>query len=419
MKKKAIKKKVYVGDLEPGVYVVELDRPWTEIPFKPPFDIQGFLIGSLEDLEEVRRFCRYVYIDLRLGKDVKTSAWEEGEQETERAASYLHIPQVDLRRPVYPDKNTVENELSAAREIIKDTRQVYSKILDDIVTGKSIDAVSVQKVIGSMVESIVRNPDALTWLSRLKGRDVYTYAHSIAVCVLALTFGRYLGIPEYDLRMLGIGTLLQDIGKLKLPKELLEKSEDLIEEEYELLKKHVDASVEIMRKQSSFPEEAIEIVYCHHERYDAGGYPRGLKGDRIGILCSVAGIVDTYEAMTNERPYRPARTSYEALMTLYGQRNNAFHAAIVEHLTQCIGIFPVGSFVELNTAEVGVVVSRNRVHQLKPKIIIILDPDRQRLKSPTTINLADQAMQENTKPWRITRAVDPKTVGIDTAEFFL
>jgi putative nucleotidyltransferase with HDIG domain len=269
-----------------------------------------------------------------------------------------------------------------------------------------------------MVDSIVRNPDALTWLTRLKLRDDYTYAHSIAVSVLALALGRHLGLPREDLEVLGSSTLLQDIGKLELPKKLLDKPAALSETEYKVIQKHVAFSADILRKHKLLPRRALEIVISHHERYDGSGYPRGIKGNRIDLLSTIAGLVDCYDAMISPRPYSSPMTSFEALSRLYELANNAFPRAIIEHFIQCIGVFPIGSFVELSNGAIGIVVSRNRVRQLKPRIMLITDTAKNRLDSSETIDLAEQESVGDIAPLKISRAVEPQDFGIDPREFF-
>lgn len=410
-----MKKRISVIHVANGMYICGLDRPWTETGFKPPFELQGFHIQNDEEIDAVKAICRYVYIDPTQGADCRfeipedESTWDDDEPGNLLAA--------DLPPPKYEDQATAEEEREAAREVMRDAGQVFNSLLKRTRAGKSIDTEAVKKTVSNLVQSVVRNPDAMMWLLKMKHRDRYSYAHSMTVCVLALTMGRHLGIPQYELNRLGIATMLQDVGRTALPKSLVNKSGEYSEREFELSKVHVEASVAMLREKTTAPDEVIEIVHTHHERFDGSGYPQGLEGHQIGLLSTVAGIADTYAAMTSTRPYREAVTSFTSLMALYEIRNKKFPAAVVEHFIQCIGIFSIGSFVLLNTEEVGIVVARNRIKQLTPRVMLVLDPEGNRIEKLETIDLAEQE-EEDDNMRMISMVVDPEDYDLDPSEFF-
>ena len=409
--------KIATQELKLGMFVAELDRPWELAPFEPPFQLQGFTVQTDEEIEKVKGLCDYVYIDPELGERAERYL-HDGRNLSSTVKGLAQAPPPE-HEPVYPDRVTVEEEMVQAREILEDTRTVYRKIEEDIKAGKAVEPKSVQKVVSSLVESIVRNPDAVMWLAQLKKRHETTYEHSMSVSILALTFGRFLGLPEDELNTLGAAALLQDIGKVTLPVELLNKAGKLSVRERELLNKHVDASVAMLSLKKEFPREVIAIVHAHHERYDGSGYPKGLKKSQISLLATVAGMVDTYEAMTSDRPYREAYTSFDALMWIYEQRDAQFPGAIVEQFIQCVGIFPVGSFVALTSGHIGIVVSRNRIHQLKPKVMVLTDAQGKRRRKPRTVDLATQSVPPGEIPILISKVVDAQEHNLDPAEFFL
>jgi HD-GYP domain-containing protein (c-di-GMP phosphodiesterase class II) len=267
-----------------GMYVVELDCPWNDTPFEMPFHLQGFKIRTLEELQKVKEISRHVIIDIRLGRDTKFGTFIEKQESGGLKNSLPGISPTNQLDSVYDDTTTVEEEIVTARQIMGDAKNLYARVLSQVREGKEVDIGSLRDVVSSMTESVIRNPHALMWLIQLKSRDTYTYAHSIAACVLALAFGRYLGLPEPQLKILGLSTLLQDIGKLKLPMDLLHKSAPLTREEHNQVMSHVTHSVDILRKHPQLPMGTIEIVSAHHERYDGSGYPRGLKGDNINLV---------------------------------------------------------------------------------------------------------------------------------------
>jgi len=270
-----------------------------------------------------------------------------------------------------------------------------------------------------MVESIIRNPDALLLLTKLKDKDSYAYGHAIDVAIYVLAFGRHLGLPKDELNTLGMAGLLQDIGKMKLPSELLEKTEKLSAAEFDLIKTHVPQSVRILENSHGISPDIIEVVASHHERLDGSGYPKGLSGYSFGTFGNMAAIVDCFQALTSERPYAAPVPPYEALQMLYEWRGKYFRAALVEQFIQCIGIYPVGSLVELNTGEVGVVIGQNRVRRMKPRVMVILDPQKKPYKYPAVIDLVNDPKAFGDRPYAIKRGLEYGMYDIDPKEYYL
>jgi len=410
-----MKRKISSQDLKIGMFVAELDKSWVEVPFEAPFQLQGFKVGSNDDIKKTQQHCNFVYIDPTLGIG-STRYIEEGNFLTSFIQKFEKS--IDNTPEAFPEQTTVQEEVPKAREVVDDAMHVYRRVINDVRGGKTLDANGVKKVVGTLVDSLVRNQTALNWLVKLKQQSDVAYDHSISVCVMALTFGHYLGIPKGELNELGSAALLQDIGKIHLPVELLNKAGPLTSEELKLVRKHVDMSVMLLRKQSELTPRIIDIVYSHHERFDGSGYPRGLETDQIDISCTIVGLVDSYEAMLAERPYRAPKTSFEALMEIYEERDRSLPNAIVEQFIQCVGIFPIGSFVELTSGEIGVVVYRDRIQQLKPKVLILLNEEGGRIENPETVNLAAQYVPPDTVPKLINKVVDPKEHDLDPTYFF-
>ncbi|MDJ0956109.1 MAG: DUF3391 domain-containing protein [Arenicellales bacterium] len=413
-----MKRKVASRDLEVGMYIAELDRPWLQAPFAPPFEFQGFTIQKEEEVERIQKICRYVRIDPNRGKEAKRYL-ADGVQLKDITEVFVSLPATSLPKEVYKEKTSFEQEVPTAKQILADTGQVYTKIINDLEKEREIDAEEVKNAVSGLVESVLRNPEAVSWLVGLKQRDTATYVHAISVAVLALTVGRFLGLSIEHLEALGTATLLQDIGKMSLPDNLLHKLDRLDLAEREALKEHVTASVQMLEKAKGFSHQVIQTVRMHHERFDGSGYPQGLFGDDIPLLATISGIVDCYQAGISPRPYRKPKTSFEVLMELYGERDGAFPGGIVEQFIQCIGVFPIGSFVLLNTKEVGIVVRRNQVQQLKPKVMILIDPDGQRLSEPETVDLSAQYLEPEQSPRLIANIVDSKDYDLDPGEFFV
>jgi HD-GYP domain-containing protein (c-di-GMP phosphodiesterase class II) len=415
-----MKKKLDVRDLEMGMYISELDRPWVESPFL----FQGFELASKDELEQLKHHCQYVYIDVDLGPDItpkrmnndataRMRVISEQEAKVKREVNALAVsPQIQHGRPVYPDRVSFEREIPKAKKIEKQTRILLRTTLEEVHKGNNINIPLAEKVVGNMVESVVRNPDALVCLSQLKDVSEYTALHSIRTCILALTFGRHLVLPKEELCLLGMGALLHDIGMAKLPQELLDKPAALTVEEFELIQKHIPWGREVLEQSGGVPATVLEIIEQHHERQDGSGYAGNRKADMIGYWGAIGAIVDVYDAITSERIFRQPLSAEETLKRMYEWRHKDFRADLVEEFIKCMGIYPIGSLVELNTGAVGVVITINRARRLKPKVVLLLTTNKKPLSRKFVADLADHKDSRG-KELKIDRVLPPGTYDIN------
>lgn len=406
------------------MYVSELDRPWIESRFL----FQGFEVRTQEELDELVRLCKYVYVETDVEfKDGHVRPRQPASIGTpdpeEFAAKRIRIEILDkfsehhATKPArYPDLVSLEEELPQAQEIATNANALVENIMHDARFGHVFDSTAIKNSIAGMVQSVLRNPDALLWFSQLKNKDTYTSEHSLRVCILALTFGRHLELPEPDLNMLGIGALLHDIGKVKIPIEILDKPDRLTAEEFELMKQHVPWGVDILSQTPGIPEAAIDVARFHHERYDGSGYTAGLKGEQINLFGQIGAIVDSYDDITSDRPYHQGMAPHDALRKIYEWRRKDFHEILVEQFIQCMGIYPIGSVVEMNTGSVGVVISANRARRLRPRIAMVLDPSKQRYQAPQIIDLIQEDMHGQ-NALLIQRVLPPGSFDINPADY--
>lgn len=380
-----------------GMYISELDRPWVETPFL----FQRFELRTSEEMEQLKKHCTYVYVDTELGPDVapkprdkesvvRILKLEEQDEKIKREVKKIaEAPSRRSQRPAYPDRTPFQRELVRAREVQSQTRVLMRTTIEEVQKGKAINIPLTEKVVDNMVESVIRNPDALVCLSQLKDVSEYTALHSIRTCVLALTFGRHLVLSKDELKILGVGALLHDIGMAKLPATILDKPGGLTVEEFELMTQHVPWGLEILKQSGGVPPAALEILEQHHERHDGSGYVRKLKGDLIGYVGAICAIVDVYDAITSQRVYRGPVSADDALKRMYEWRHKDFHAELVEEFIKCMGIYPIGSLVELSTGGVGVVITINRARRLKPKVVLLLTANKKPLSRKVITDLAE------------------------------
>ncbi|PLW70782.1 HD-GYP domain-containing protein [Pseudohalioglobus lutimaris] len=399
--------KTHVDDLKLGMFVSDLDRPWTDSPFL----LQGFTIDSIDELATLRDLCSYVHVDVGLSKHVEDYALQNshgGRKRTKVIAKMFP----DRTLVTYEDVFTFEGEVGSAEKVFKDYENVIGNIYKSVETSGNLDMVAVSKTVTRVVGSIVRNPDACMLLSAISKKDSYSYSHALSSSVLAAALGRQIGLPVHDLKTLATGALLCDIGKLEIPSTILNKSAPLTEQEWQLVKDHVSLGMKILEDTTGVSPEVKAIVANHHERYDGRGYPAGLSGKNIPPLARVAGLVDCYDAMISDRSYASGVSPADAISKLYTMRDLDFEAELVEEFIQTVGIYPVGSVVELTDGRVGVVVTEHRRRRLRPRILILLNSDKRQLVEPSYVNLLEETEDQAGRPLEILKGVDPSAYNL-------
>jgi HD-GYP domain-containing protein (c-di-GMP phosphodiesterase class II) len=394
-----LKKTVPVSELRFGMYIAELDRPWTETPFR----FQGFLLSTEQQLEALKKYCKSVIVDTE-----KTVAAEPP------SAGMQHFG-----KTVYAEKVTVEQEMAPARSAYTSSHTLVKETLAKVRIGRNLDAERVQVAVKSLTESVLRNPNAMLLFSQLREKGEYAESHSLDSSIYMTAFGRFLQLEHQQIELLGYVGLLQDIGKVRLPKALLEKRGRLTAEEFEQAKLHVGYSVEILRATAGIPIELPRLAVLHHERHDGSGYPNRLQGNHIGLIGSIAAIVDTYDAMTVLRPYADPVAPSAAISNLYKRRGVAFDAGLVEQFIRFLGIFPVGSLVELNSGEVGVVISQNPEQRLKPRVMVIRDAKGIELRPQKLLDLSRSPKATPEEPYRILRTLEQGRVQVRSDQLFM
>jgi HD-GYP domain-containing protein (c-di-GMP phosphodiesterase class II) len=387
-------KRIPVEELRFGMYVAELDRPWTDTPFL----FQGFVLSTQKQLEVLKQYCRSVVVDA-----------ERSEPGVAQAGA----------TQAYAEKASVAQELAPARAAYGSSRNLMHDVLASVRIGRSLDAKRIASAVSAMAESVLRNPDALLLLSQLRAKGEYNESHALDVSIYMITFGRFLELDPDRVELLGYLGLLQDVGKLRLPRHLLDRRGGLSAEELALAQRHVEYSVEILRGTPGLPAELPRLAALHHERHDGSGYPAGLRGGQIGLLGSIAAIVDTYDALTVQRPHADAVSPSAAISTLYKGRGTLFDAHLVEQFIRCIGIFPVGSLVELNSGEVGVVIAQNPARRLAPRVLVIRDAAGNPMIPQKLLDLSRAPKISGNESYRVLGTLERGSVAFDTETMLL
>lgn len=340
--------------LRPGMFVASLDRLWLHTPFPPG----GFYVRDQQQIEHIGRYCTFVYVDP-----------QKSEETLDFALPFEPLP-ATLMAPT-AERLDIEEELPWARQALDALRTAVRGMVREVRRGRLPDLTALNAGLVPVVESVKRCPDALLWLLRTGESDGYIYRRSAGTAIISAVYGDKLGFDRTALIELALGGLLMDIGKIEVPVPILAKSDNLSPEETGLVRKHVCHAVELVRIMDNVPDRVISMVSNHHERFDGSGYPNNRRGTEIPLFARIAGIVDTFDAITQDRRYAPAISAHTALRYLNGQRRTKFDDALLQEFIRALGIYPTGTWVELLDGSIGVVCAQNQHWPLAPRIAIV------------------------------------------------
>jgi HD-GYP domain-containing protein (c-di-GMP phosphodiesterase class II) len=352
---------------------------------------------------------------LRGGKAEQTTAGER--ERASRDAIRGWLPD-DIRLETYKEVRSVQQELPRARSAFGRSEDVLKTLIVDVKAGRVPQVAEVADAVDDMVASMVDNPDALLWVGRLREEDVNTYNQGVKVALYLIALGRQLGFPKRELGLLGMIGMLADVGKIRLPRALLDKPGMLTSAEFGLIKEHVRLGIDALSEAGSLPTEVEFGIAQHHERLDGSGYPKGLKGNDISIYGRMSGIADSFAALITPRAYANPSAPQEALMKLYECAGSSFHEPLVEQFVQAVGVFPVGSLVELSSGEVAIVVAHNRVRRLEPRVLVLTWPDKAPLSVPIERDLLSSSGSGSDR-LRIVRGLPSGSYGLKLRDYYL
>jgi HD-GYP domain-containing protein (c-di-GMP phosphodiesterase class II) len=368
--------------------VVALDRPWTDVPT----DFQDMIIHDVDDVATLRHYCTRVEVE------AEASILDQ----IERA----HAARVGK----LPEKHSLAEELPRAHQAWHATQDYVDMIIEKIEHGETLPISEARPLVRACIKSISANANAMFWLARIKSEDAYTAEHCLRVGIYAITFGRYLGMTEGDLEVIGLCGMLHDIGKMKVDSAILNKPGALTDEEFAEIKRHPEYGFELLKNGDEEVEHVVlDSTLHHHERMNARGYPHGLPGHEISRFSKIVAIVDVFDAITSDRCYRAGMSTADALEVLYKGREEQFDAEMVETFIRMVGLYPPGTLVELNNGEVALVVASNSSQRLKPRVEILLNEDKAPC-APRVLDLADESAGV-----RIARSLPDGTYGISLA----
>lgn len=389
--------KIDVKDLRVGMFVVELDKPWEESSFM----FQGLELKSPADVLAVQKECKFVWVD-----------YDEFSLQKSAPATGMSGPGVGSGL----DKEIkVEDELDAATEVHSLASKAISNLFEEIRLGAEVDGTKVKQAVNGCVDSILRNPDASVWLTRIQAKHEATAQHSLNVAALSIIIAKSMNMNNRELEDVGVCGMLHDVGKTSVSEEVLNKPGPLDEAEMAEMQKHTRYGRDILLSTKSVMSGAADVAHSHHERPDGQGYPRRLPDDSIPMYAKIVAIAEAYDTMTINQPYRAAFSPSDAIQELYAQRGKQFDEDLVIRFIDSVGIFPPGSIVEMINKEVGIVLS-NTSDKLRPRVIMILDASGE----PTAQRIVDLSQMDTDNEgniYQIKTTHSDGAYGIDVGDF--
>ena len=369
-------KKIAVSELAVGMYVHEVCGSWVDQPLWK----QGFKVQHSADLEKLRQSAvSEVLIDTDRGLDLLAAVTSTPEPTPAPERPLIHA--------------SMDIEVGRALKICSRAKDTVTRMFNDARMGNAISSEATAELVGDITDSVLRHPHALISLSRLKISDEYTYMHSVAVCGLMVALARQLDLPDDWVREAGVAGLLHDIGKMAIDLQILNKPGKLTAGEYDIIKRHPEDGLKILRASQVTNVAAIDVCLHHHEKFDGSGYPFGLAGNEISIFSRMAAICDIYDAITSERPYKKAWGPAHSIREMASWKGH-FDERIFQAFVRTVGIYPIGALVRLQSDRIGIVIEQNDTSLLKPKILLLVSARTRLPLARVTLDLAQTAQED-------------------------
>ena len=360
-------KKISTSDVTLGMYLQSLDGPWLSHPFWKT----KFVLNDPEDLATLKRSSvPTVWIDISKGRDLDDVPLTMDSPAVAAPIADTPAAVAEPSRPplaVPAARETLEGEIERATQVLNRSKQAVMALFSEARLGQTVNTDRCYPVVEDVACSLARNPSAFVSLARLKSRDDYTYMHSVAVCALMISLSRQLGLSDEQTREAGMAGLLHDIGKMQMPLEVLNKPGQLTDDEFSVMKTHPVHGFDLLKDSVRVPAAALDVCLHHHEKVDGSGYPHRLVGDQISLLARMGAICDVYDAITSSRPYRNAWDPAGSLQRM-AQWKGHFDPTVFQAFLKCVGIYPTGTLVRLQSGRLAVVVDQSPSSLVKPRV---------------------------------------------------
>ena len=392
-----VQSRIHVSELRLGMYVLELDRPWEESSFM----FQGFSLNTPDEITAVQNQCEYVVVDY-LADEIK---------KTDEEKPHRMMDSVEVAR----EAKKFSEDFDVAGEFHLKARESVDNMFNDMQTVKDIDGGAIQDVVSDCVTNILKNPDAVLWYTQMEKKDSFLSQHSLNVAILAIALGKQINLAPYELEDLGTCGLLHDIGKTRLSDSLLRKSKHT-DQERRILRGHTLAGRDILLSSNAVFSGAADVAYAHHEHVDGSGFPNGFDGRKITKFAKIVAIANAYDGLVNNINVTRSISTTEALKVIYDARGKRFDKDLVLSFIQCVGAYPPGTIIEMTNGEVGIVLSNNSNDKLKPRVIMLLDENKEP-QPQRVIDLSQMAVTPDSRPYYIKTTLKNRSYDIDIEEY--
>lgn len=385
-------KKVGVEHLRLGMYVHELCGSWMDHPFwRTRFE--------LDDVEDIRRLresaVSEVWIDTAKGHDAaihETRAQADDEADLAAQADRALIESAETETA--PLRVSMTEEVARAARICARSKQAVVSMFQEVRMGRAVSPEFAGALVEEISNSVERNPGALISLARLKSADDYTYMHSVAVCALMVALSRQLELDAATTRELGLAGLLHDLGKALVPTEVLNKPGKLTDEEFAIIKRHPGEGHRLLVEGAAVGDLPLDVVLHHHEKTDGSGYPDHLKGEQISLYAKMGAVCDVYDAVTSNRPYKAGWDPAESIRRMAEWCKGHFDERVFQAFVKCMGIYPIGSLVKLESGRLGVVMEQSGHSLLTPRIKIFFSTKAMTHIVPEVLDLSHPSARD-------------------------
>jgi putative nucleotidyltransferase with HDIG domain len=376
-------KRISVQNLTVGMHLKEFCGSWMEHPFWRT----GFIITDAKDIDSIlASSIKEVWIDCAKGVDVAPGERAISESESEaQVEAELTLAAAQVREV---KRTPVAAEIARAVKICAKSKQAVTSMFNEARMGKTVDTAGAQRLVEEISDSVTRNPGALISLARLKTADDYTYMHSVAVCALMVALSKQLNLDEAQTRSAGIAGLLHDLGKAKMPMDVLNKPGKLTDEEFSIIKGHPEEGYKMLLAGSGVDPVALDVVLHHHEKTDGSGYPKHLKDEEISQFAKMGAVCDVYDAITSNRPYKAGWDPAESLRKMAEWTKGHFDPVIFQAFVKSLGIYPIGSLVLLSSGRLGIVVEQAEKSLLTPRVKVFFSTKANARIKPEVIDLS-------------------------------
>jgi putative nucleotidyltransferase with HDIG domain len=408
-------KRILINQLRPGMSIVGIDKSWWQTPFVS----HKWTVQDPKDIQTLREVgVREVVIDLEHGCDVENYAATPVQEETLTDAVPTTPGEpacVTLASPL--TLHTIAAKMSAARAVRNKILTVMEGIFEGVKIGKPVNSSVLKHAVVGLLDSVLHRSEAILILIQMQRFETTLLTHAVDVCVLALLLGVQQGLSEKQLETLGVGALLHDIGKTRLPRNVLRKTGESGPQVQKLRQEHPRLGCVILTNNEDLDPEVLRIVMEHHERANGSGFPVGHTAEKLSPLSQLVGLVNVYDDLVSGQLGGPVHQPTQALRRLYQLgKDGAFVDEHIMGFIRMLGVYPIGAVVEFNTRERGLVIATNTAESQKPLVLVVTDNNGRPFSPPRLVNLSERASDERVET--IIRPLEATAIPTCLADYF-